>query len=204
MPRDASAGDYELDRLAAPPAMEAAETGDSYTTRRVDEDEDMTATDDQKRLNRRTLLKLDLLLLPFLALLFLLNSLDKSNIGNAETAGFTHSTGLAPADLNLALAYFFAVFVFLQPFGAALGRKYGMARWVPSCMILWGLCTVLHIWVRRRWQLVLLRVVIASLEAGFYPTAVSYLSLFYTRYEFAVRLGVFYGQTAVAGALGGV
>ena len=41
-------------------------------------------------------------------------------------------------------------------------------------------------------------------EAGFYPTTVSYLSLFYTRYEFARRLGLFYGQYAVAGALGGV
>jgi len=71
-------------------------------------------------------------------------------------------------------------------------------------MTLWGFCTLLHIWVRERWQLVLLRVAIATLEAGFYPTTVSYLSLFYTRYEFAVRLGFFYGQSAVAGVVGGV
>ena len=92
----------------------------------------------------------------------------------------------------------------LQPVGAALGRKFGMARWVPACMTIWGFCTLLHIWVRKRWQLVLLRVAIATLEAGFYPTTVSYLSLFYTRYEFAVRLGFFYGQSAVAGVVGGV
>lgn len=71
-------------------------------------------------------------------------------------------------------------------------------------MSLWGFCTLLHIWIRKRWQLVLLRIAIATLEAGFYPTTVSYLSLFYTRYEFAVRLGFFYGQTAVAGVVGGV
>ena len=40
-----------------------------------------------EQLNRRTLRKLDFILLPFLCTLFLLNSLDKSNIGNAETAG---------------------------------------------------------------------------------------------------------------------
>jgi hypothetical protein len=40
-----------------------------------------------EQLNRRTLRKLDFVLLPFLCTLFLLNSLDKSNIGNAETAG---------------------------------------------------------------------------------------------------------------------
>lgn len=71
-------------------------------------------------------------------------------------------------------------------------------------MSLWGLSTILHIWVRKRWQLIVLRITIATLEAGFYPTTVSYLSLFYTRYEFAVRLGFFYGQSAVAGMVGGV
>lgn len=161
-------------------------------------------TEHNARPNRRTLRKLDFILLPFLALLFLLNSLDKSNVGNAESAGFTHDAGLSAGDLNTSLAFFFAFFVALQPVGAALGRRYGMARWVPACMSLWGLCTILHIWVRRRWQLICLRIAVASLEAGFYPTTVSYLSLFYTRYEFAVRLGFFYGQTAVAGALGGV
>ncbi|KAK4541430.1 hypothetical protein LTR36_008031 [Oleoguttula mirabilis] len=182
----------------------------------MDEEEDTAVGSPQARgydtgindrdalLNKRTIRKLDFILLPFLALLFLLNSLDKSNIGNAESAGFTHDAGLSAHDLNTSLAFFFAFFVALQPVGAALGRKYGMARWVPACMSLWGLCTILHIWVKTRWQLICLRIAIASLEAGFYPTTVSYLSLFYTRYEFAVRLGVFYGQTAVAGALGGV
>ena len=118
----------------------------------------------QDRLNRRTLHKLDLILLPFLSLLFLLNSLDKSNIGNAESAGFTHDAGLSSHDLNLSLALFFAFFVTLQPAGAALGRKYGMVAWVPSCMLLWGLSTMLHVWVKGRWQLYTLRILIGCLE----------------------------------------
>jgi len=180
---------------------EGAEAGPSRTLYDLDNGD---RNEYEAALQRRIVRKLDFILLPFLALLFLLNSLDKSNIGNAETAGFTKDAGLSAGDLNLSLAFFFAFFVALQPVGAALGRQYGMARWVPACMSLWGLCTILHIRVRKRWQLVCLRVVIASLEAGFYPTTVSYLSLFYTRYEFAVRLGIFYGQSAVAGALGGV
>ncbi|GAB7358126.1 hypothetical protein MBLNU230_g0285t1 [Neophaeotheca triangularis] len=156
------------------------------------------------RVQRRTLLKLDTILLPFLSILFLLNSLDKTNIGNAESGGFTHDAGLSEYDLNIALAFFFAFFVALQPVGAALGRRYGMARWVPACMTLWGLSTCLHVFVHKRWQLVLLRVVIAALEAGFYPTTVSYLSMFYTKWEFAKRLAVFYGQSAIAPAIGGV
>lgn len=40
--------------------------------------------------------------------------------------------------------------------------------------------------------------------AGFYPVTVTYLSLFYTRFEFGKRLSLFYGQAAIGGALGGV
>ncbi|PNS14662.1 hypothetical protein CAC42_1684 [Sphaceloma murrayae] len=155
-------------------------------------------------IERRVRMKLDFILLPFLSLLFLFNSLDKSNIGSAETGHFTKDTGLPASALNVSVACFFAAFVTLQPVGAALGRKYGMARYVPTCMALWGLCTAGHIFVKEQWQLVLLRTTVGVLEAGFYPTTVSYLSLFYTRFEFAKRLGLFYGQAAVAGAMGGL
>jgi hypothetical protein len=44
---------------------------------------------------------------------------------------------------------------------------------------------------------------IGAFEAGFYPTAIAYLSIFYCRYDLAVRIGLFYGQYAVAGAFSG-
>ncbi|KAJ8110954.1 hypothetical protein OPT61_g6333 [Boeremia exigua] len=170
----------------------------------LDNDDDDGHPATTSHLHQRTLLKLDTLLLPFLALLFLFNSLDKSNIGNAESAHFTTDIGLKKSDLNTAVALFFTFFVALQPAGAALGRKYGMVAWVPTCMLLWGLSTMLHVWIKQRWQLYLLRIVIGCLEAGFYPVTVSYLSLFYTRFEFGRRLSLFYGQAAVGGALGGL
>ncbi len=196
----------ELQALSQGEMEEEAE-GDPRMSDEVFEDDPLAVPnvtfDQVEALNRRVKTKLDWILLPFLALLFLLNSLDKSNVGNAETAGFTKDAGLEPNDLNTSMAFFFAFFVALQPVGAALGRKVGMRRWVPTCMTLWGFCTLMHMWISKKWQLILLRITIACLEAGFYPTTVSYLSLFYTRYEFGVRLGFFYGQTAVAGVLGG-
>jgi len=42
------------------------------------------------RLHSRTLLKLDCLLLPFLALLFLFNALDKSNVGSCAATKRHH------------------------------------------------------------------------------------------------------------------
>jgi MFS family permease len=165
------ADEYEL---AAAPGSSASVN----TTMPPEEAEELHAVD--ARLHKSTLRKLDCLLLPFLALLFLFNALDKSNvgtrdpkrkvyanpvqIGNAESAHFTADVGLDKGALNTAVALFFAFFVTLQPVGAALGRRYGMVLWVPSCMILWGICTALHAWVRHRWQLYTLRILIGCLE----------------------------------------
>ena len=211
MPLASDDNEVELESMQRVASMEEEEPEASPLREHVDglDHEDPLRTEYGRQtigspLDRRTKRKLDWILLPFLVLLFLLNSLDKSNVGNAETAGFTRDSGLEPDDLNDSMAFFFVFFVALQPVGAALGRKFGMRRYVPACMSLWGVCTLLHMWIRAKWQLILLRITIAILEAGFYPTAVSYLSLFYTRFEFAVRLGIFYGQLAVSGALGGV
>jgi MFS family permease len=48
-----------------------------------------------------------------------------------------------------------------------------------------------------------MRLLIGLFEAGFYPTALFYLSSFYTRFDLAVRIALFYGQYAVAGAFSG-
>lgn len=47
------------------------------------------------------------------------------------------------------------------------------------------------------------RLLIGVFEAGFYPTAVAYLASFYPRYDMAVRLGLFFGQYAIASAFSG-
>ncbi|KAL5113627.1 hypothetical protein ACEQ8H_008492 [Pleosporales sp. CAS-2024a] len=164
----------------------------------------MEPEEPEERLQQRTLRKLDCILLPCLAALFLFNALDKANIGNAESAHFSHDVGLKQSDVNTAVALFFVFFVALQPLGAVLGRRHGMRAFVPTCMFLWGLSTALHAWVRHRWQLFALRILIGCLEAGFYPVTVTYLSLFYTRFEFGRRLSLFYGQAAVGAALGGL
>ncbi|KAL9111942.1 MAG: hypothetical protein Q9227_003792 [Pyrenula ochraceoflavens] len=199
MPKSHDGESYELPNINSP-----GPEGEPLASSMEEAEENQHDQPIDPNFERRTLRKLDWILLPFLSLLFLLNSLDRSNIGNAETAHFTQDAGLSPSDLNNSVALFFGFFVALQPVGAALGRRFGMARYVPTVMALWGICTTLHIWVRKRWQLMLLRSIIGMLEAGFYPTTVAYLSLFYTRYEFARRLGFFYGQYAVAGALGGI
>lgn len=63
--------------------------------------------------------------------------------------------------------------------------------------------TIANAFIRGRSALIVTRLLIGAFEAGFYPTAVAYLSCFYRKYDLAVRLALFYGQYAVAGAFSG-
>jgi MFS family permease len=63
--------------------------------------------------------------------------------------------------------------------------------------------TVVNAFVRGRAALIATRLMVGAFEAGFYPTASAYLSYFYRRYDLAVRLALFYGQFAIAGAFSG-
>ncbi|KAL6704438.1 hypothetical protein ACN47E_008182 [Coniothyrium glycines] len=152
---------------------------------------------------RRINQKMDIFLLPFMSLLYLFNGLDRSNVGNAETQGFSKDIGATSDDLNLAVSLFFVTFIVLQPPSAAIGRWLGSNHWIPIMMLGWGTSTLAHAFIRGRTALIGLRLVIGAFEAGFYPTAVAYLSTFYSRYDLAVRIGLFYGQYAVAGAFSG-
>ncbi|KAH7362699.1 major facilitator superfamily transporter [Plectosphaerella cucumerina] len=151
-----------------------------------------------KRVNR----KLDVALLPLLSLLYLFNGLDRSNVGNAETQGFTTDIGATPDDLNLAVSLFFVTFVLFQPPSAAVGRWMGAKHWIPIMMIGWGGMTLVQAWIKGR-ALITVRLLVGAFEAGFYPTAVAYLSFFYPKFDLAVRIGLFYGQYAIAGAFSG-
>lgn len=152
------AEEYELQDSARFPVSGTMFEGD-----RADDNDFLPEAQDC-HLDRIVVWKLDFLLLPFVSLLFLVNSLDRSNVGNAETSNFTRDIGVDPNDLNTAIALFFGFFVALQPVGAAVGRKYGMVPVVPLFMVIWGLCTTLHIFISSRWQLYSLRIIIGVLE----------------------------------------
>ncbi|KZL73752.1 major facilitator superfamily transporter [Colletotrichum tofieldiae] len=160
-----------------------------------DQEGDDTQIIDDAVMNRRVNRKMDIALLPLLSLLYLFNGLDRGNVGNAQTQGFTQDIGAVPDDLNLAVSLFFITFVLFQPPSAAVGRWLGAQHWIPIMMLGWGFVTL--------GSLIATRLLIGAFEAGFYPTAVAYLSFFYCRYDLAVRVGLFYGQYAVAGAFSG-
>jgi hypothetical protein len=54
-----------------------------------------------EKATKRLVRKIDWVLLPFLALLYLLSFLDRTNIGNARLAGLEKSLGMKGLDYNV-------------------------------------------------------------------------------------------------------
>ncbi|WP_433042139.1 MFS transporter [Dactylosporangium sp. CS-033363] len=142
-------------------------------------------------------------LVPFVALMFFINYLDRTAIGFAAPNGMNRDLGLSAAQFGFASGVFFIGYILLEvPSNLAL-HKIGARRWLARIMVTWGIVAVLFTFVQSYTQLSWLRFGLGVAEAGFFPGAILFLSLWVpSRYRSRV-LGLFYlaqPLTTVVGA----
>ncbi|EAU38559.1 conserved hypothetical protein [Aspergillus terreus NIH2624] len=156
------------------------------------------------RAERSLVWKFDLRILPVLAIMYLFNSLDKSNLGNAKTAGLEDTLNLHGDQYNLILSIFFIPYVLTAPFLGILGKMYGPNLVLPCMMLTFGLCTVLVVAVFNFSGLLAIRWFLGMSESAFFPLVIYYLTTFYRRGELARRLAIFYAAQSIASAFSGL
>jgi MFS transporter, ACS family, DAL5 transporter family protein len=123
---------------------------------------------------RRLVWKFDLRILPVLAIMYLFNSLDKSNLGNAKTAGLEKDLHLKDDQYNLILSIFFIPYVLTAPFLGILGKKYGPNRILPIMMFSFGSFTLFVAAVKNFAGLMTLRWFLGMSESAFFPLVIYY------------------------------
>jgi MFS family permease len=127
------------------------------------------------RAERSLVWKFDIRILPVLALMYLFNSLDKSNLGNAKTAGLENDLGMAgTSEYNTILSIFFIPYVLTAPFLGILGKKYGPNRVLPCMMFCFGLCTLCVTAVKGFGGLMAIRWFLGMSESAFFPLVIYY------------------------------
>src|SRR5690242_4569539 len=136
--------------------------------------------------------KISIRLVPFVALMFFINYLDRTAIGFAAPSGMNTDLGLSAAQFGFASGIFFLGYILLEvPSNLAL-HKFGARRWLARIMVTWGIVAVLFTFVQSFTQLSSLRFLLGVAEAGFFPGAILFLSLWVpARYRSGV-LGLFY------------
>jgi len=126
---------------------------------------------------RRLVWKFDLRLLPVLAVMYLFNSLDKSNLGNAKTAGLEKSLGLVGEQYSTLLSVFFVPYVLTAPFLGLAGKKYGPSRVLPIMMFCFGTATLLVVAVKDFAGIMVLRWFLGMSESAFFPLVIYYQTM---------------------------
>ncbi|KAJ5572410.1 hypothetical protein N7450_009394 [Penicillium hetheringtonii] len=169
--------------------------------------------------------KIDLTLLPTMWIMYLLSYMDRTNIGNAKISGMETDLSLTSNEYSIALVVFFVGYVVFEvpskyeplkclpdilradlfhPLRSLVLGRTRPSIFLPGIMILWGTMTCLMAVVKSYKYLIVLRVLIGCVEAGFAPGILLLLSSWYKRTEQSKRFGVYISAAILSGAFGGL
>jgi MFS family permease len=147
--------------------------------------------------------KVSIRLVPFVGLMFFINFLDRTAISFAGPNGMGKDLGLSASQFGFAAGIFFVGYIFLEiPSNLALHR-FGARRWLARIMVTWGIVSMLFTWVNGAHELYALRFLLGVAEAGFFPGAILFLSMWVPARHRSHILALFYlaqPLTTVVGA----
>ena len=125
-------------------------------------------------------------IVPFVTIGYLLNYMDRNNVGFAALT-MNRATGLTATQFGFgAGVLFFGYSVFEIPSNIALYR-FGARRWIARIMITWGLVSAATAFVRGPQSWYALRLLLGIAEAGFFPGITFYLATWFPA-EYRARM----------------
>ncbi|WWC64478.1 uncharacterized protein I303_107088 [Kwoniella dejecticola CBS 10117] len=157
------------------------------------------------RIDKAATRKVDILLMPTLVALYILNYLDRQNISSAKIAGINKDLGLTTTDYNTAVSVLFAGYVSLQVPSNMLASKIAYPG-IYICIMcaVWGVISACTGAVHSFAGLAVCRTFLGFAEAAFFPGAVYLVSTFYTKRSMALRTAILYSGSQIGNAFGGL
>lgn len=148
--------------------------------------------------------KLDTRLLPMLAFMYFLSSLDRSNIGNAYTSGMREDLALTNRQYSNAVSVFYSTYLAAELPTTLILRKTKPKYYMSFLVFSWAVVTLCNAFVQSYKSLVALRVLLGAFEGGFFPAMTLIISMLYKKQEQGKRIAFFFGSSALSGAFGGL
>ncbi|KAH7334497.1 MFS general substrate transporter [Rhizoctonia solani] len=158
-------------------------------------------------LEKKLVRKLDAVIIPLTCALYLFAYLDRSNLGNARLQGLPEDilqgdpTG---TKFDWVSSMFYISYIIAQIPAVVTSKLFRPRIWIGCATIGWGLASTLQAAAFNFQGLLVSRFFLGIFEAGFGPMVPLYYTFFYTKHEMGVRLAVWFGFAAVAGAFGGL
>ena len=143
-------------------------------------------------------------LIPLLILLYLVNYLDRVNIGFAGPNGMNHDLGLSATSFGVASGVFFLGYLLLEVPSNLLLHRFGARRWIARILLTWGIVATVIAFAPNAPVLILLRFLLGVAEAGFFPGIILYLTYWFPGEQRTRMTAWFMTAVPVSTALGAV
>ncbi len=140
-------------------------------------------------------------LVPFLALLYAFNILDRNNV-NIAALQMKPELGFSDKVYGLGVGIFFIGYFLFEVPSNLIMEKVGARRWIARIMITWGLISSAFMFIRLPIHFYTLRVLLGIAEAGFYPGIILYLTYWVPTTSRAKVISRFLSVTSVVGLIG--
>ena len=141
-------------------------------------------------------------LVPFLFLLYILNFLDRVNVGFAALE-MNRDLGFGPAVYGFGAGVFFLGYCLFEVPSNLVLYRVGARLWIARIMVTWGLAASAMMLVHTPWSFYLLRFLLGVAEAGFFPGIIFYLTSWYPARERARAYAWFLAAIPISGVIGG-
>lgn len=151
---------------------------------------------------KRLIRKLDWNLVPLVSVLYLLAFIDRSNIGNANTAGMKTDLNYSTQQYQWLLNIFYIPYIIFE-FGVIGWKLVPPHIWASIMVLGWGIAAVAQTGVHGWSGLMACRFFLGAFEASYGPGVPYLLSFFYLRHELGLRAGLFLSAAPLASCFAG-
>ena len=120
-------------------------------------------------------------LIPFMVVLYVVNFLDRVNVGFAALT-MNRDLGFSPAIYGFGAGLFFVGYFLCQIPANLILKRIGARRWIFVILAVWGVISVSNAAISGPGSFYTLRFLLGVAEAGFFPGMIFYLTLWFPRF----------------------
>ena len=121
-------------------------------------------------------------LAPLLILLYVVNQMDRANVGYAALT-MNRELGMSVSQFGFAAGLFYAGYILVAVPSNLMLARFGARIWMTRILVTWGIVASLTAFVDSAHTLYLLRFLLGVAESGFFPGMVLYVTFWLPRQE---------------------
>ncbi|KAH6657128.1 MFS transporter [Truncatella angustata] len=153
---------------------------------------------------RKLVRKIDLMILPYLAVCYAFFYIDKTTLSYAVIFGIRQDLNLQGAEYNWLSSVFYFGFLFWAFPTNFMMQRFPIGKYLGINIFVWGFFLMLQASVHNFVGLMVLRFLAGAAEACSDPSFMLITSMWYTRRQQPVRIGLWYTANGLGIALGGL